>query len=230
MNINKYLIFVVCSFFILSKVQAENLKNIELPMFDIMTGMKTVWVAKKMIYNGQPMSIQKYKSNRQAKDVMRFFESKWKIKGLGELKYQKVGKELTIGFVDKGYSYSVQASDIPGGSAGTLVVTRNKIFMQAKLTFPLSPNAHIVSRIHNLDMGIKSETITVSNYHSVLMNKQWYESTLTRAGWIGQTTMGGRKENTLEYQRGKELCQLTFIGRSPVREHRSMVMIHWIKG
>jgi len=230
MSVLRIVKYIFIPLLLVSTAHAEKLKNVHLPLFDIMPGMKAVWVAEKMIYNGQPMSIQNYKSNRRAKDVMRFFESRWKIKGFGELKYQTLGKDLTVGISRNGYTYSVQAHNIPGGSEGALVVTRDKGFVQTKTKFPLLPDAHIVSRIHNLDMGIKSETLTVSTYRSAVSNKQWYQSNLPRTGWIGQRSMQNSGGDTLEFQKGKQICQLRFVNKSPVREHRSMVMIHWIKG
>jgi hypothetical protein len=79
-------------------------------------------------------------------------------------------------------------------------------------------------------MGAKSETLTLSSYQSVLMNKQWYSSTLSRDGWIGQETLPASGGGVIAFQKGKAQCQLTFIDKSPVQNHRSMVMIHWIKG
>lgn len=232
MRVTVFFIFLVSLMSIYEKTYADEkiLTDIKLPVFDIMTGMKVQWVAEKIIYNGHPMSIQSYLSIRNAKDVMRYFESKWKIKGLGELKYNTVGKDYTIGFVNNAYSYSVQARDAPGGSKGTLVITRNKAIKQSKTKFPMLPDGYILSRIHSIDIGIKSETITVSSYRSAQMSKQWYRSKMLRNGWIAQPSVIKKTNAILEFQKGKELCQLTFIGKSPVREHNSMVMIHWIKG
>ncbi len=226
----KYIKISILLLALVSPAYAEDMNNLQLPAFDIMSGMQTEWVARKMVYNGHPMSIQNFVSNRNSKDVMNHFESKWKLKGLGQLKSRHVGNDLTVGFVNRGYSYSVQSRDVPGGSVGTLVVTRNRIFVQSEIKFPMPPDAHVISRIHGLDLGIRSETITLSSYRSASMNQQWYRSTLSRAGWSGQNTMTESRGTILEFQKGKELCQLTFIGKSPVRKHRSMVMIHWIKG
>lgn len=211
-------------------VQAEDLSRMELPLFDIMHGMKVEWVAKKMVYNGHPMTIQNFKAHRKAEDIMQHYESRWKVKGLGKLKHQVVGDQLTIGFESRGYSYSVQAKDVPGGSQGTLVVTRNKAYQEKSMQLPVHPDAKVVSRIHSVDDKIRSETLTVSSSHAVALNKHWYRSALSRNGWVGQSTLSPTNEQVIMYQKGKELCQLTFIDKSPVRDHRSMVMIHWIKG
>jgi len=229
----KHLISINITFVILMfsmTIQAEDLNDISLPLFDVMSGMQTEWVAKKMIYNGHPMSIQNFKANRNTKDVMRHYQSKWKVKGFGQLKYQHVGNNLTLGYEHRGYSYSVQSHDIPGGSVGSLVVTRDKVFKEPELSFPVQKNVHVVSRSHNLDLGVHSETITLSSFRSASMNKEWYLSELLRNGWKKQDSLSGQKNRVLEFQKGKELCQLTFVNKSPVREHRSMILIHWIKG
>jgi hypothetical protein len=123
----------------------------------------------------------------------------------------------------------VQAQDVPGGSKGSLVVTRNKEYKQGPVKFPVHPDAHLVSRIHSIDMGAKSETLTLSSYHSATMHQHWYKTTLSRSGWVRQETMPAGGE-VIAFQKGKAQCQLTFIDKSPIRNHRSMVMIHWIKG
>ncbi len=210
--------------------QAEDLSGLHMPEFETMPGMKVEWVAEKMIYNGHPMTIRNFSSNRNADGVMKHYASRWKVQGHGELKYSRVGEDLTIGYVHNGYSYSVQARDEPGGSKGSLVVTRNKEFKQRAVKFPVHPDAHMLSRIHSIDMGSRSETLTLSTYHPVSIHRQWYRATLSRKGWQAQDTMPSSGQTVLAYQKGKSLCQLTFIDKSPVPNHRSMVMIHWIKG
>lgn len=229
---NKGLSIPIFLFFILMvhSAVAEDLSRLKMPSFDVMHGMKTEWVAEKMVYNGHPMTIQNFGANRNADDVMHHFASRWKLKGHGELKHKRVGDEVTIGYEDNGYSYSVQARDVPGGSEGSLVVTRNKEYKQGPVKFPVHPDAQLVSRIHSVDMGAKSETLTLSSYQSAPMIKQWYHSTLLRKGWIGQETLSPSGGGVIAFQKGKAQCQLTFIDKSPVRNHRSMVMIHWIKG
>jgi hypothetical protein len=211
-------------------VQAEDLSGLQMPLFDVMHGMKTEWVAEKMIYNGHPMTIQNFSANRNAEDVMRHFASRWKVKGHGELKHRRVGDDMVIGYEHNGYSYSVQARDVPGGSEGSLVVTRIKEYEQGPVKFPIRPDAHLVSRIHSIDMGARSETLTLSSFQSASMNKHWYNATLSRDGWIGQETLPSSDGRVIAFQKGKAQCQLTFIDKSLVRNHRSMVMIHWIKG
>jgi len=227
---HKILITLAMTVTLIRPLYAEDLTSINLPLFDVMHGMKTEWVAKKMIYNGQPMSIQNFSINRSPKDVVRHFESRWKVQGMGQLKHQKIGDELTIGFVDRGYTYSVQVRENKSGSVGSLVVTRNKEFKQTKIQFPIYPDSQVVSRIHSVDMGVKSETITLSSYRSASMQKQWYRSILQRNGWIGQEGSAENRGQTLEYQKGKELCQLIFMGKNTIKDNRSIVMIHWIKG
>jgi len=229
----KYLktIFVALVLFsVAGNVNAEEISDLKLPSIKIMQGMQVEWVAEKMVYNEHPMTIQNFRSNRKSKDIMKYYESKWKVKGLGQLKHQIMGKELTVGYANKSHSFSVQARDVPGGSAGSFVVTRNKTFKLPEIKFPIYRDAHIISRIHSLDMNVKSETITLSSYRSTSMNKQWYRSELSRKGWKEQEVMMDKKGAMLQYQKGKQLCQLRFVSKSPVREHRSMVMIHWITG
>ncbi len=195
-----------------------------------MNGMKTEWVAKKMIYNGHPMTIQNFSAHKSAEYVMQHYASKWKLKGHGELKHQRVGEDMTIGYEHNGYSYSVQARDTLGGSEGSLVVTRNKAFEQGAVKFPLYPEAQLVSRIQSIDMGKRSETLTLSTYQSASMVRNWYSSTLSRNGWITQESLPTNGNGVMAFQKDRAQCQLTIIDKSPVRNHQSMIMIHWVKG
>jgi len=230
MNKGLFIVVLLVFFLYIGSVQAEDLGVVKMPQFEAMYGMKTEWVAEKMVYNGHPMTIQNFSVHRSAEDVMRHFASRWKVKGHGELKHNRVGEDLTIGYEHNGYSYSVQARDVPGGSEGSMVVTRNKEFEQEPLVFPLYPEAQVVSRIHSIDMGALSETLTLSTAQSASMISNWYSSTLSRKGWIAQDTLPSTGGGVIAFQKGKAQCQLTFIDKSPVRNHQSMVMIHWIKG
>ena len=110
-------------------------------------------------------------------------------------------------------------------------MTRNKPFGQQETEFPLAPNAHIVSRIHSIDLGVKAETLTISTFQTGSMNKTWYQSTLTRAGWKLQPSgIINESQHKLGFQKGQQACQLTFIDKSPIKQHRSMILIHWVKG
>ncbi len=208
---------------------AEDLASINLPKIKIMHDMSTQWVAEKIVYNAHPMSIQNFKSNKSAKEIISNYASRWKLKGHGQQITQQVGELLSIGYEDNGHNYSVQARDISGGSTGTLVVTRSRIFEQEPTHFPIYPDSQVISRIHSIDVGSRSETLTLSSNEISSISKQWYQSLLVRKGWISQSQLLA-DNSTLIYQKDKQLCQLIFIDGSPVPGHHSMVMIHWIKG
>ena len=104
---NKLLVGCFLIFLQLQNAHAEDLASLRMPEFEIMRGMKTEWVADKMIYNGHPMTIQNFSANRSSEDVMRHFASRWKVKGHGELKPRRMGDQMTIGYEHNGYSYSV---------------------------------------------------------------------------------------------------------------------------
>ena len=212
-------------------VDAADLRTIDLPAFEPMPGMKTEWVAEKMIYNDMPMSIRNFRSNRKACDVMKYFESKWKLNGFGQMKAQKVGEDWTLGHEVHGYVHSVQVHDIPGGSEGSLVVSMAQPIAPEKTEFPILPNATMVTHIQNLDLGIAAETFTISSSRSSQDTRSWYEAEMNRRGWTLQDYGAQQvRARQLEYQKGKQLCRIMFMDKSPVQGHRSLVMIHWIKG
>lgn len=217
--------------FMAIEAQAVDLEKIALPVFEPMPGMKTEWVSERMVYNDLPMSIRNFHSNRNANDVMHYFESQWKLDGFGQIKAEKVGEDWTLGHEVKGHIYSIQVHDIPGGSEGSLIVSTAQPLGPEKLQFPILPNAMVITHIHNLDLGIAAETFTLSSARSNLDIRSWYEAEMRRNGWTLQE-YGTPEERAMqiEYQKGKQLCRITFMNESPVQGHRSLVMIHWIKG
>jgi len=229
MNSSQSFYFIILMLLV-SPVSAENLKSFQLPEFNLNSDMKVQWVARKMIYNSKPMSIQQFHSSLSAKEIIRFYNHHWQYKGNGLQKPVAQGEYQMLAYEHDGHVFSVQVKNINGGSEGELVVTRNRSYQQGPIAFPLHHDAKVVTRIHSLDMGTKSETITVSHTHLSNVSEHWYRNALIRKGWSNQDNGSSISGNQAMYQKGKQLCQLIFMDNSSMAGHQSMVMIHWIKG
>lgn len=227
---NIQLIFTSLALFFHYSVSAETLSEITLPDIEPMQGMSTIWIAKKIIYNTHPMSIRHFRCVKSSKEVVHYYASKWKVSGHGELTHKQIGEYKTIGYAHNGYAYSVQVKDIGNRSEGKFVVTRNRAVKKYPIALPIHTDSKIVSRIHSLDMGLESETITLSMNMSMNANRHWFHASFIKDGWIKQDNLTENNKAPHIYQKGKQLCQLIFIDKSSVANHLSMVMIHWIKG
>ena len=214
-----------------SAVYAADIENIVLPRIKPMPGMKTEWAAEKMIYNGTPMSVQNFRTNRTEDEVIQFYTSAWKSNLLAEVSKNRVGDEWVIGYGKDDYYYSVQVKNASGGSEGSLVVTSSREINE-KISLPMLPGGRMISRIQSLDLGVHAETLTIGSRQSISSALNWYDAELKRAGWIKQDvdSQGNQKVLISEYQRNKEQCQVRSISAGVKDEFTSILQITWIKG
>jgi hypothetical protein len=222
LNILTFYIFPVC---------AES-EIIQLPKISIMPGMRTQWASEYMIYNGFPMSIRNFRVGKTEKEVLRYYESIWKVNSLVEIRRDRVGDEWVIGYKKKDFYYTVQVKNISGESEGSLVVTRLSPVKKHDSKFPLMPGSRILTHIHSYDQGIRAETITIGSARSVGIANDWYVERMVNEGWIRQEFVktDGISMKLLEFQRGKELCQIRILPKSPLNEYRSLILVNWVKG
>jgi hypothetical protein len=211
-------------------INAAGLPSITMPFFDVMNDMKVEWVAKEYFYNGYPMTIQRFTSSKLSKDILTYYQNKWRSSGHGHQNYSLVGKEFNIGYEEDGYSYTVQAEDTSYGSRGTLVVTENKQYELGPLAVPVHTDNKIISRMHSVDNSVLSETIILNSLKSISHNKHWYHALLVKDGWILQSDNSNSTENVLMYQKLNQYCQITYAGKNDYPGHKVVVMIHWIRG
>jgi len=219
-----------------SASEKADLKDIDLPRFQILPGMEVAWVAEKIGYNGLPVSIQNFKSRDSVKDLFFKYESKWKFKGFNQVVRSRNFGMKVLGIKEpSGVYYTVQARDTAnGGSEGSLVVSMSPLetAVDTKTDFPLYPNSEVISKIESLDSDIRAETLTVLNNSSVNGIKYWYKSTMSRNGWQEQDTPDANFNKdavTLTFQNQRQLCQITIIGNSPDYDGKTVILIHWMK-
>lgn len=207
------------------------IENIVLPRIKLMPDMKAEWAAERMIYNGTPMSIRNYRTNRTGEEVMQFYSSAWKSELLAVVSKTRVDDEWVIGYGKDNYYYSVQVKNDGKGSVGSLVVTSSK-YLEKKTEFPIFPGANVLTSIHNLDHGVHAETIILGSRGSMSSVMGWYDSELKRAGWVKQERDGMVSPKLMfdEYQKKNQQCQLRAIPASQLKGFTAVVQIIWIKG
>lgn len=206
----------------------------ELPVLDIMPGMRLEWVARNMIYNGIPMSIRRFSIGSSATTVMHYYASRWKGKGAVRVAHSKTGQFEVIGVGHRQFYDTVQVRDVDGGSEGVLVVPR---FLRASeydfsSKFPLPPETDLLTKVESVDAGVKAETLVLKSRRSVHFNATWMETTLIRQSWTLQSTVsrsaGNRRQ--LNFQRGSQRCQITISAKNDRTGLGVLILVNWVKG
>ena len=201
----------------------------ELPELKIMPGMQLEWVAKKMIYNNNLLSIRNFSVNQKPDVVMNYYASLFKIKGHGVLKSTSFGKEKTIGYEHEGYLFSIQVKGIQNGSIGSIVVSRRLVIEPVTHEFPVRNTNRVITRIQNLDKGRHATTLHVRSRLSVADNRNWYRSTLKKQGWLIYNTASGRSVYEEQYQKGSQYCQIIYTKTETSSGVETLIQIHWVK-
>ena len=207
----------------------------KLPVIELMADMQAEWAGERLVYNGVPMSIRNFASRQSAKQVLDYYEKHWKERGSDEISYSTVEEFDSVGIKNRDYFYSVRARDTNYGSEGSLVVSLalDEVERPGRSTeFPIVPGSEIVSTIEALDRNTRAETVVSTNPRTVGSNEIWFQSQLTRDGWV-QEQLGAPLEGerrVITFQKGKQLCQITLIGDNPEHPGRTLVLVHWIKG
>ena len=83
-------------------------KWIELPEVKTFKGMDVGWVAKKMRYNGLPMSMQEFTANMPALELLERYQQYWKSKYDANAVLSRNGDAYVLGVEQKKYYYTVQ--------------------------------------------------------------------------------------------------------------------------
>ncbi len=203
----------------------------ELPIIKLMPKMHAEWAGKQMIYNGVPMSIRTFSVDKPPEDVLRYYEREWQARHVGESVRTSQGEVEVLGFrVDDVY-YSIQASAKDGGTSGALVVTGalENYEHSRKTEFPLPSNTQVVTRMEAYDRGKVSETITVTSERRVDALVDETLAVLAAQGWQihSKTASDDAQAQVYSLQRGRELCQLTFVDQTT--ERATTLLVHWVK-
>lgn len=205
----------------------------QLPVLNIMPGMHAEWVARKMIYNGIPMSIRSFSVTSSASTVIHYYASRWKDKGAAIVAHSRTGEFDVIGVGYGRFYDSVQVRDVEGGAEGVLVVTRSleSSAYEFSSKFPLPPETELLTKIESIDAGVRAETLLVKNHQSVNFNAVWMTTTLRRQSWRLQSTespaVGRRRQ--LSFQKGSQRCQVTISAQADRADAGAVILVNWVK-
>lgn len=230
---------IACAYFLSltlsSAAQFRPAGELDLPKFDVLPRMSTEWVAENLKYNGMPASIRNFKSPDSVDEVFTAYERKWRTRGFNKVAHSKFGDMRTLGIENGDHYYTVQARKLAsGGSEGSLIVSLTPLEAKAGASteFPLYPNSEIMSVIESNDVGMNAETIVSTNSSSISSNAHWITSSLERDGWVSQQfgmPSTDFKVRQLNFQKQRQLCQVTIVANNPGFEGKTAVIVNWMK-
>jgi hypothetical protein len=214
-------------------VYAAAPKWIELPEVKTFKGMDVGWVAKKMKYNGLPMSMQEFTADMPALELLERYEQYWKSKYDAETVRSRNGDAYVLGVEQKNYYYTVQIVPIDkktsmGNLSVSLSPDKFKRSKDVKTEFPVPSSASQVSFIESNDSGVIAENISYSVRRTSSNVASWYESRMGRQGWalLRKTSEFGVQ---LYFQKNSQHAMVNIIeGKSFFNQ--SNVQVNWVKG
>ena len=225
-------ITAVLGMYLASTVLAADADWPDLPDIKIFNGMQVEWVAKKMRYNGLPMSMQSFFADQSADELLQRYHDYWSTRAGSQVSRSKSGNADVIGVELGRYFYSVQALPADEQSSyGTLSVSLSpKLLRKQRVEsteFLLPADAKTVNRIEALDGAKLSETITFFTDRDSRSAARWYQSRMPEDGWVllNKTDAEGVQ---LYFQKNSEHAMVNIVDKKS-KFGDTAVQINWVK-
>ncbi|MGB1059796.1 MAG: hypothetical protein ACPGZU_06675, partial [Ketobacter sp.] len=189
--------------------------DVKLPELEVVSGAQWYWAGRHLAVNNIPMSVKLFSYPGKAEEVERFYLGLWQIKGHGKLTQKSIGDLNILGYQLDGFQYSVQFSQQGNVVDGKIVVSPTPLNYKErkKTTLPLPPRAKIASVVQSLEMGKRSESVTLDTSLGVAQVLDFYRVQLQSEGWQQYSGSGDGVEGAVvSFQRGGELLQLNIKG------------------
>lgn len=202
-----------------------------LPELQVINGAQHQWVGRHMARNGMPMSIRMFTYSGSLEQVKAFYTKLFKGMGNGALTASEVGYYQVIAYELRGIVYSVQFRPYKGGVEGKIVVSPvpSRFRFSVKTEFPLDKRCKTGSKVESLDLGKRSETLTLECRTSPVRLVDFYQSELKRLGWSLVSNRAVTKGAILDFQKGAELVQINITQFQKSDRRSAQVLIHWLK-
>lgn len=172
---------------------------------------KVAWVGKNMKLNGLPVQIQHFSSDLSQREVLDFYRARW---GRASQQSASLSSWNVIGTQTGNFSLRVQVRPAsPRGSQGFIAVTMlpsDQTPSEPGGDFPRLGGSRVLSDIESIDEGRLAKLLILSNRFSVASNVSYYETAMSKQGWIQNTDYGGPqpggRAHEMSFRRGdKEL-------------------------
>lgn len=202
-----------------------------LPQLEVMPGAEWYWVGEHMALNNIPMSVRLFSYSGKAEEVEKFYLSRWKVKGHGKTRQQRVGDLTILTYELNGFLYSVQFAEKGGIVEGKLVVspTPSHYRSHTRSAMPLAPSSKVQSKVETLESGRRSETLTIDSRLPWRQLETYYLDQLHNDDWEKYSYSEQGEGSVTSFQRRGELLQLTIKGLQGRNSSFSQALIHWLK-
>lgn len=206
----------------------------ELPPFPAPPNTSRSWIAKNIVMNNTPMSLQEFIYSGNSEQFEAFYRQQWPGPIFNKSYF---GDETLLGYMDSSYFYSVRFKEKLGRITGQMTVSKiNQQGLQRLTTeLPLPLGSTIKQIIHARDLGKLSESVTVTNKLSKNGNARYMLTELNRLGWrlhgnreeIEKTSPSGALQ--LEFSKQSAQLQITLTEQQNPTDQITQMLIHWIK-
>ncbi len=147
---------------------------------------KTEWIGDSMRVNGIPMRVMHFASSASRTEIVEYYRSYWSSGYPTPPSVRPLGDATVVGQAHGPYFMTVKVKDAEHGtSEGLISVSRvlgSKVERSAG-ELPLMPGAKVLQVVESSDPGKRSREVVVRNPDAVPSVVQYYQASLTNAGW-----------------------------------------------
>lgn len=184
------------------------------PEFPTADFMHVLIVADEIDFNGLPMRLFEFSSERSESELLGFYRRVWG----DEFTDTEIGPQRILAHRKGDYLLVVQVLERSGlGSRGTLSIAplfspKLKPNERLGVGFPLMPGSMVVSDIHAQDVGKTSRTLVVSTKKSLPQVIEFYRKSFLQEGWQALFRDGQQRgeQQALVLSRAGEELNLAF--------------------
>ena len=212
MKINTY---QFCLFVMLSLSSMAMSVAFAAPDFPPPPGAKVTWVGKDMVWNGIPMNVRKFTTNKKRNKVIDFYKQKWAEpveEGAPGFIEQKMPDGWMISRLKDDYLMSVyiksSALENAWGYLGKSNLANGKAGTSYGPKFPKMNGSVVVNEVKHNDPYRDARTVMLRNPFSVSSNVEYYRSHYAGRGWnigVDKEISNGKLHTITATKRGAEV-------------------------
>ncbi|HEY9135121.1 MAG TPA: hypothetical protein VIM85_04960 [Pseudomonadales bacterium] len=215
-------------------VLAKELEIPPPPKIQLMPGAQSSWIAPRMLQNGIPMSILQFSYPSSVASIESYYKEYRANKAIN---IEHLGSKTVIAYEENGYFYSIHISNTDDnghlGTNGQIVATKlTQAISPARTALPVMPGSHIISKTNALDGNTDSETLMLSNHHSMQANYRYMDQNLKQQGWIKSveaSAADAAASQQLVYDKNTQSLQVTLFPLQKITDGHTGILIHWVK-
>lgn len=192
----------------------------------IMPGLTAKWIAKDMVINGVPASMQSIEGRVRLDDVLRYYRNAWE----GRLDERVEGNWRVLATRDRRQFVSLRLRSGGPGVEGVLTVSLDPSLATPNVASELLVPAGLVRLAHQSfrDPGVDGENLTLMSHRSVAYERQAFESLYRSDGWSSienratQSVYDGR---VMQFLRGKQQVRVVLYRDPALANGNTLILV-----